>query len=73
MVGFEYKPSDYIADANSEYFITLSSMSKPSDWQCTLIGGPNGAVYNPSEGNEPNWFHRKMQELILGFKWKKVK
>ncbi len=21
------------------------------------------------EGKQPNWFHRKMQELILGFKW----
>lgn len=20
----------------------------------------------------PNWFHRKMQELILGFKWQKL-
>ena len=72
MVGHSYKPSDYIADANSSYF-TVSSMPKQSDWQCTLIGGPNGAVYNPSEGNEPNWFHRQMQELCFGFKWRKVK
>ena len=71
MVGHSYKPSDYIADANSTVY--LSNYSKPSDWQCTLIGGPNGAVYNPSEGNEPNWFHRKMQELCFGFKWRKSK
>ena len=25
------------------------------------------------EGKQPNWFHRKMQELILGFKWEKLK
>jgi hypothetical protein len=72
MVGYSYKPSDYVADANSSYF-TVSSMPKVSKWQCTLIGGPNGAVYNPSEGNEPNWFHRKMQELCFGFKWRKSK
>jgi hypothetical protein len=24
------------------------------------------------EGNEPNWFHRKMQELCFGFKWEKI-
>jgi len=73
MVGYSYKPSDYVADANSVYFTAVSSMPKRSDWQCTLIGGPNGAVYNPSEGNEPNWFHRKMQELCFGFKWRKRK
>ena len=72
MVGYSYKPSDYIADANSSY-LTVDSMTKASKWQCTLIGGPNGAVYNPSEGNEPNWFHRKMQELCFGFKWRKSK
>lgn len=73
MVGYSYKPSDYVADANSVYFTAVSSMPKASKWQCTLIGGPNGAVYNPSEGNEPNWFHRKMQELCFGFKWRKSK
>jgi len=31
----------------------------------------NGIRYNPGEGGEPNWFHRKMQELIFGFKWRK--
>lgn len=72
MVGYSYKPSDYVADANTSY-LTVDSMPKASKWQCTLIGGPNGAVYNPSEGNEPNWFHRKMQELCFGFKWRKRK
>jgi hypothetical protein len=46
---------------------------KSSDWQCHLFGSKRGLVYTPFEGQEPNWFHRKMQELILGFKWKKVK
>lgn len=73
MVGYSYKPSDYVADANSVYFTAVSSMPKASKWQCTFISGPNGPVYNPSEGNEPNWFHRKMQELFFGFKWRKSK
>jgi len=73
MVGYSYKLSDYVADANSSYSIAVSSMPKHSNWQCTFIGGPNGPVYNPSEGNEPNWFHRKMQELCFGFKWRKKK
>ncbi len=27
--------------------------------------------YNPGKNKEPNWFHRKMQHLILGFRWEK--
>jgi hypothetical protein len=46
---------------------------KPSDWQCQIIGGPMGVVFVPTQGNEPNWFHRKMQELAFGFKWRKKK
>ena len=80
MVGYGYKPSDYPTANVSSYVIEESRLKgatlnipKASKWQCTLIGGPNGAVYNPSEGNEPNWFHRKMQELCFGFKWRKSK
>jgi hypothetical protein len=25
-----------------------------------------------TDEHAPNWFHRKMQELILGFKWQKL-
>jgi hypothetical protein len=28
-------------------------------------------VYQPIKGQEPNWFHRKMQELCFGFQWRK--
>ena len=78
MVGYSYKPSDYVADANSVYFTAVSSMPKRSDWQCYLFGdadhpGPGSVVLVPVEGNEPNWFHRKMQELCFGFKWRKSK
>ena len=77
MVGYSYKPSDYVADANSSY-LTVDSMPKRSDWQCYLFGdadrpGPGSVVLVPFEGNEPNWFHRKMQELCFGFKWRKSK
>lgn len=43
-----------------------------SDWKCYLFGGKpdaQGLVYIPAKGNEPNWFWRKMQYLILGNLW----
>jgi hypothetical protein len=76
MVGYSYKPSDYVADANSSYSISVSSMPKASKWHCYLFGdadrpGPGSVVLVPVEGNEPNWFHRKMQELCFGIQWRK--
>ncbi len=45
-----------------------------SKWQCFLFGsGKNGISLRPLEGQEPNWFHRKMQYLILGNEWVKDK
>ena len=45
-----------------------------SDWQCTLItNGKWSTTFRPVKGSEPNWFHRKMQELCFGIKWRKVK
>lgn len=40
---------------------------KRSDWSinCASI------TWIPKEGCEPNWFHRKMQELVFGFQWRK--
>ncbi len=70
MIGYNYKPSEYIVQ-NVDSYITLSNMPKRSDWQCEVIGGPMGLVFVPTKGNEPNWFHRKMQELCFGFKWRK--
>jgi hypothetical protein len=43
-----------------------------SEWQCYLFGnkpGGFGVVWRPHKGNEPNWFWRKMQYLILGNLW----
>ena len=52
-------------------------MPEKSEWKVWLMGdygkSPHGAiVYQPNKGQEPNWFHRKMQELCFGFKWRKV-
>lgn len=30
-----------------------------------------GFVIPVLQGHEPNWFHRKMQTLVLGIKWRK--
>ena len=49
-----------------------------SEWRVWLMGdygkSQYGAiVFHPNKGMEPNWFHRKMQELCFGFQWRKVK
>lgn len=56
-----------------ESSISISSMPKLSKWQCHLTEGPYGLTLTVAEGKEPNWFHRKMQELCFGFKWRKGK
>lgn len=38
-------------------------------WRCRLT---NNTYWNVEDGNQPNWFHRKMQQLCFGFKWEKV-
>lgn len=45
----------------------LISGPKSSNWSCYMAD----IIWTPAEGKEPNWFHRLMQELILGFKWRK--
>jgi len=44
------------------------SMPKKSAWTVELIGN---VFFTPDEGKEPNWLHRKMHELVFGFKWRK--
>ena len=36
-----------------------------SEWKCLLFG-VDSFVWTPLKGEEPNWFWRKMQYLILG-------
>lgn len=48
---------------------------EPSGWECHCFGakGVEGIIWEPSEGRVPNWFWRKMQYLILGNRWVKIK
>lgn len=43
-----------------------------SDWHCELFGCGQAITLNPEKGKEPNWFHRKMQELCFGNYWYKI-
>lgn len=40
---------------------------KRSDWSAPCAD----ITWTSREGHEPNWFHRKMQELCFGIKWRK--
>jgi len=44
-----------------------------SEWKCYLFGYVEscGITYRPKNGEEPNWFWRTTQHLILGHKWVK--
>jgi hypothetical protein len=56
--------------------VGIIKLPEKSEWRVWLMGdygkSPHGAiVYQPIKGQEPNWFHRKMQELCFGFQWRK--
>lgn len=40
------------------------------EWECVLMPG---VIRSVEKGRAPNWFHRKMQEIAFGFKWRRVK
>ncbi len=61
----EIKAGDFEWVLTSEYNINLANDA--SDWTMTFC---ENIQYTPEEGKEPNWFHRKMQELCFGVKWK---
>ena len=44
-----------------------------SEWRCYMFGEPGtySFTFQPVKGHEPNWFWRKMQFLVFGFKWVK--
>lgn len=50
---------------------TITSIKSPeySDYKCEICG----VTYIPLKGKEPNIFHRFMQELCFGVKWRKRK
>ena len=86
MVGYSYRSADYptanassyVCDSSFTAGVTLARPLPQSDGQCYLFGdadrpGPGAVVFIPSKGHEPNWFHRKMQELCFGIQWRKRK
>jgi len=46
----------------------LFSFPEVSEWELWLNNHTRYQIY---KGDEPNWFHRRMQEWLLGVKWKK--
>ena len=65
-----------MSELTEEQLEGLSVLKLPerSEWQCYLFGNtPNnqGMIWVPNKGQEPNWFWRKMQYLILGNLWVK--
>lgn len=58
----------------SESAMSINLSPPASDWECVVISnGQWSTTFRPAKGSEPNWFHRKMQELCFGIKWRKVK
>jgi hypothetical protein len=45
-----------------------------SDWECYIFGtGKHGITIKPLKGKVPNWFWRKMQYLVFGNEWVRLK
>jgi hypothetical protein len=44
---------------------------KMSPWGVKIAGKKSNFVIHPEEGGVPNFFHRWMQRLFLGFYWYK--
>jgi hypothetical protein len=44
-----------------------------SEWVCYMFGswGVNSLCWRPAKGDQPNWFWRKMQYLLVGNRWVK--
>lgn len=62
--GIDLKDPVYTSDPLEYRSIEIP---KRSAWQVSCAD----IIWNPREGHEPNWFHRKMQEFCFGFKWRK--
>jgi hypothetical protein len=50
-----------------DIIFSFKTRERSSTWYCQVAG----CNYFPPKGDEPNWFRRLMQRLILGFKWRK--
>lgn len=56
------------AQVFSEGYFAVPRNAKRSRWICHFV---DGLSVVPHEGLEPNWFHRKMQNICFGFRWEK--
>ena len=61
---------DDLTDGYINPVFTYKRISPPVyEWKLELC---HGTFWCVEKGKAPNWFHRKMQELLLGFKWRKI-
>lgn len=56
---------------DSEHSVQYRPPEKPG-WRCDVFKDDYSMIIRLKKGLEPNWFHRKMQELIFGVKWEKT-
>ncbi len=70
MIGTRKKPQPEAFDNPIGYNIAFP---KYSDWGVRIAGKKSTFIIHPEEGAVPNFFHRWMQRLILGFYWSKTK
>ena len=61
--------NESILQANTAQACTLTFRQiEYGEWKC-LVFGSTDFIFIPQKGDEPNWFWRWTQHLILGHKW----
>ena len=63
---------DYTFNPDAPIYVEQPELIKPpvySNWKCQLLFW----TWVPEEGKVPSWLHRKLQTLLLGAKWEKIK
>ena len=70
--------SDYLDDINEKYIVSgdayggseevMFHLPEYSEWSCYLL---ENTIFTPVKDDVPNRFHRWMQELCFGVKWRK--
>lgn len=58
----------FIASTDNRADLNLPAIPGYSGWECQLLFW----TWCPEVGKVPSWFHRKMQTVLLGAKWKKI-
>lgn len=58
-----------MGDSGNKFYVHKMQSPTMSEWRCEIT-----STFHiiPLKGHEPNAFHRLMQRLILGFKWRKA-